>query len=182
MTRFEGDGFDAPVVEGALWGALLVFAVVLLRRAPPGARWAWGLIAAGLALIVIDKAFDLHAVGHAFGRWIATALDPDNQLRGPNAIYRNVALATGLVGAGAIVVVLLRRDSDVGRAKLLCFCGLGVVGALLAARLAPGVEVFLADWLTKAIELCAWVLVSCGEWLGARPPRETGVVDGFVGP
>lgn len=180
MWMPEGDGFDAPVVEGVLWGATLVVAVALFVRAARGERWTWGLVAAGLATIVADKMFDVHAVAHACGRWIAIALDPVNQLRGPNEVWRDIALVAGFVAACGVVVWTLRHDARVGRAKVLCLAGLVLVGVLLVARLAPGVAGYLEDWLSKAIELIAWGLVVSGEWIGFCRPRERRVVDGFV--
>ena len=179
-TPEGGDGFDAPVVEGLLWGLLLVVALVLLARSPKGARWGWGLVAAGLLAIVADKAFDVHAVAHAVGTWIATSVDPENQLRGPNAIWRHVAFGVLFVAAGGAVVWMLRHDAAVGRAKVLCLAGLVVIGALLGARLSPGLEEHLPDWLTKVIELVAWLLVLAGQWLAVRRPAPRRIVDGFL--
>jgi len=79
------------------------------------------------------------------------------------------------------VVRWLRRDQRIGRGKLLCLAGLGLVGALLAARLMPQLEPVMVDWVTKSVELLAWSLVLAGQWLSraraARPPQLT---DGFV--
>ena len=181
MSFAEGDGFDAPVLEGVLWGLTTAAALWRTRRAAPGTRAGWLLIAAGLVLIVVDKAFDVHALAHACGTWVAAALDPEHHLRGPHAFYRYLALGTGFVAALAVVVVWLRRDARVGRGKWLCFAGLLLIGALLAARLAPGLEVFLPDWITKAIELAAWLCVGIGLWRGDGPaaPRRQ-LVDGFL--
>lgn len=184
MMRFDleqgGDGFDAPLVEGVLWGILLLLAIVLLVRAPRGQRWTWGLILTGLALIVADKAFDVHAVAHDIGQWIAIAIDPEFQLRGPHAIWRNLALGGLFLFALWCVGWLLRHDESIGRAKLLCLAGLAVVGALLAARLAPGIEEYLEDWITKFVELAAWMLVLSGELVGLRRKRQPRFVDGFL--
>ncbi len=184
MMRFDleegGDGFDAPVVEGALWGILLLFATVLVRRAPAGQRRAWGLILAGLCLIVADKAFDVHAIAHDTGQWIALAIDPEFQLRGPHAIWRNMALGALFVGSLWFVTWLIRRDESLGRAQMFCLVGLALVGALLAARLAPGIEQYLADWITKSIELAAWMSVLAGQLIGLRRRKEPRVVDGFL--
>lgn len=176
----DGDGFDAPVLEGLLWGALLLGAAASVVRSPRGARIGWLLIAAGLSLIVVDKAFDVHAIAHSIGQSIAIAVDPENQLRGPNAVYRDVALGALFVAAAAAAAWVLWRDADVGRDKVFCYVGLCCVGALLAARLAPGIEERLHDWVTKAIELTAWSLVCYGEWLGRRRPVPRRPVDGFV--
>lgn len=176
----EGDGFDAPVLEGLLWGALLLGAAALAVRSPRGARIGWLLIAAGLLLIVVDKAFDVHAIAHAFGQWIAIAVDPENQLRGPNAVYRDVALGTIFVAVAGAAAWVLRRDTDVGRDKVLCYVGLCCVGALLALRLAPGIEERLHDYVTKAIELIAWSFVLAGEWTGTRRSLPKRRADGFV--
>lgn len=177
----EGDGWDAPLLEGLLWAVALVFAGVRLRAAPRGQRPGWWLIAAGLLLIVLDKAVDVHAILHAAGTWIAVAVDPEHHLRGPHAVHRNVALLLGLVFACGAVAWWLRRDEHVGRAKLFCLVGLLVVGALLAVRLMPQLEEHLPDWLTKAIELGAWSLVLLGLWQGrSRPAPTARVVDGFL--
>ncbi len=175
-----GDGFDAPLVEGALWGILLLLAIVLVSRAPAGRRATWGLILAGLCLIVADKAFDVHAVAHDIGQWIAIAIDPEFQLRGPHAIWRNITLGVLFVGSLWFVTWLVRHDEAIGRAKLLCLAGLALVGALLAARLAPGVEQYLADWLTKSVELAAWMSVLAGQLIGLRRKKEPRIVDGFL--
>ncbi|MBL9079502.1 MAG: hypothetical protein JNL08_18510 [Planctomycetes bacterium] len=184
MVWTDGDGFDAPLLEGVVWGLAAAGAIVRCRRAPAPVRPGWLLIAAALLLIVVDKAFDVHALAHAVGAWCAAALDPEHHLRGPNAAYRHVALALGAVGAVGAAAWWLRRDASFGRGKVLCCAGLGLVVALLAARLAPGLEAFLPDWITKAVELAAWLLVVTGLRRGddgaapGRPPG--GVVDGFV--
>lgn len=181
MPPLEGDGWDAPLLEGLLWGVAMVFACLRLRGAPRDQRQGWWLVAVGLSLIVVDKAFDVHAVLHAVGTWIATGVDPEHQLRGPHAVYRNVVLLFGLVGACVAVAWWLRRDAHVSRAKLLCLGGLLLVGALLAVRLMPQLEEFLPDWLTKAVELSAWSLVMLGLWQGrARAVPTARVVDGFL--
>lgn len=59
------------------------------------------------------------------GRTIATTPDPENPLRGPNAIHRNVGLALASVVACWVVVWLLRYDEELGCAKVLCPSGLG---------------------------------------------------------
>ncbi len=177
----EGDGWDAPVLEGLLWGALLVFALLRTLRAPRGERAGWWLIAAGLVLIVVDKAFDIHAVAHDAGTWIATSIDPEHQLRGPHAVYRDATLLGGFLLACAAVVSWLRRDEHVGRNKVLCLCGLGLVGALLAARLMPQLEPYMLDWVTKPIELLAWCLVLGGTLAGrSSRPRHRPIIDGLV--
>jgi hypothetical protein len=154
---------------------------VCLRRAPRGERPAWYLIAAGMALIVIDKAFDVHAVAHDLGTWIATTVDPEHQLRGPHASYRDAALASGFLSVCIAVAWWLRRDERVGRAKLLCLGGLALVGALLAVRLMPQLEDHLPDWTTKSIELSAWSLVLAGLWRDRRrAPKVSPLVDGFL--
>lgn len=182
MPPLEGDGWDAPLLEGALWAVLLLGAWLRTRRTPRDERPGWWLVLAGLSLIVVDKVFDVHAVAHAAGTWIATAVDPEHQLRGPNAVYRNVALIGGFVVASAAVVWWLRRDARVGRGKLLCLGGLLLVGALLALRLMPQLEDHLADWLTKGIELLAWLLVAGGLWRGDRRRAAAArpLVDGFL--
>ncbi|MBL8727775.1 MAG: hypothetical protein JNM25_05050 [Planctomycetes bacterium] len=181
MPPLEGDGWDAPLLEGVLWVLLLVFASVRTWRAPPDERPGWWLVAGGLLLIVVDKAFDVHAVAHAVGTWIAVAIDPEHQLRGPNAGYRDAALVGGFVVACAAAAWWLRRDARVGTHKLLCLGGLALVGALLAARLMPQLEKHLPDWLTKAIELAAWSLVLAGLWLGGRRAgRPRPLIDGFL--
>jgi len=176
----EGDGFDAPLLEGTMWGALALLGVLVLVRAPRGQRWTWSLVLVGLVLIVADKAFDVHAFVHDVGQWIATAIDPEFQLRGPNAIWRNMALGVLFLGALWFVGWLLRHDESVGRAKLLCLAGLAVVGALLAARLAPGLGEYLEDWITKVVELAAWTMVLWGQVLGLRRRRQPRFVDGFL--
>lgn len=181
MSFAEGDGFDAPLLEGVLWGLTAAGALWRTRRAEPSTRAGWRLITAGLVLIVVDKAFDVHALAHAVGTWIAATLDPEHHLRGPNAFYRHLALGAGLVAALVVVVVWVRRDQRIGRGKWLCFAGLSLIGALLAARLAPGLEAFLPDWVTKAIEFAAWLCVAIGLWRGdgAAAPRRQ-LVDGFL--
>ena len=176
----EAEDFGMTVLEGVLWGALLAVALVLFVRSPTGTRWTWGLIVAGLATIVVDKAFDVHALLHALGTWIATSVDPVHHLRAPNAFHRNAALVVLFVLALVAVVWLLRHDADVGRAKVSCLAGLVVIGALLAARVAPGVSEFLSDWIVKVIELVAWLLVLRGEWLAFRRPPQRRLVDGFL--
>lgn len=176
----EGDGFDAPLLEGLLWAVALVWAVVRVCRTPREQRPGWLLVATGLLLIVLDKAVDVHAVLHAAGRWLAVTIDPEHQLRGPHAVHRNVALLCGLCGGCVAVAWWLRRDAHVGRAKLCCLGGLLLVAALLAARLMPQFEELLPDWLTKGVELAAWLLVLCGLSLAGRRPRGPGLEDGFV--
>lgn len=179
--ELEGDGWDAPLLEGILWGLLLAFAVLRLVRTPRGQRPGWWLIAAGLLLIVVDKAFDVHAVAHAIGTSIATSIDPEHQLRGPNAPYRDATLVVGFLVSLGAVAWWLRRDEHIGRSKLLALAGLGLVGALLAARLMPELEDYLPDWITKSIELAAWSLVAAGLWRGrARPATAGRMVDGFL--
>jgi len=181
MPSLQGDGWDAPLLEGTLWGLLLLWAAVRTWRTPGAERPAWWLICGGLLLIVVDKAFDVHAIAHAFGTWIASAVDPEHQLRGPHAGYRNAVLVGGLLVACVLVAWWLRRDARVGRDKLSCLAGLVVVGALLAVRLMPQFEELLADWMTKAVELVAWSLVFGGLIVARRrvaAPR--GVVDGFL--
>jgi hypothetical protein len=181
MVPVDGDGWDAPLLEGVLWGVLAAVAVVRARRAAAAARPGWWLIVGGLGAIVLDKAVDVHAVAHAAGAWLATVVDPEHHLRGPNAGYRHVALATGFAVAAAGVAWWIRRHAQVGRAKLLCLAGLGVVGALVTARLAPGLEALLPDLVSKAIELAAWLLVAAGlRCPEHRPPSAGRLVDGFL--
>lgn len=183
LDEVAGDGWDAPLLEGLLWGLLLLGAALCTRRAPPGQRPGWWLIAAGLGLIVADKAFDVHAVLHAVGTGIATAVDAEHQLRGPNAPYRDAALALGFALSLGAVAWWLRRDEHIGRAKLSCLAGLALVGALLAMRLMPELERYLPDWITKGIELMAWALVAAGLWQGrvrATTAAKERLVDGFL--
>lgn len=183
LSSGEGDGFDAPVVEGILWGLACLGAVVRARKAPAGRRSTWWLVAGGLALIVGDKAFDLYAVFHDFGLWFAMTVDPEHHLRGPHSIYRDGALGVLFVVGFAVLAWLVGRDRPLGRGKLLCAAGLAVVMLLLVLRMAPPLQPYLIDWLTKGIELTAWLLVAAGLWLGGAPPPsqvKRQIVDGFL--
>lgn len=176
----DGDGFDAPVVEGLLWGLAAVGALARAVHADPGRRATWWLVAAGLLLIVSDKAWDLYAVFHDFGTWFATTVDPELHLRGEHAKYRDGALGLLFVLALGVLCLVVRRDRPLGRGKLLSLVGLGLVLLLLTLRMAPPLQPYLIDRVTKGMELLAWLLVVTGLWLGDRraPPRR--LVDGFI--
>ncbi|MEO6596453.1 MAG: hypothetical protein ABIP94_17010 [Planctomycetota bacterium] len=170
-----------PWLEAVLWGATGCVAATLARRAAPGARVGWWIVVAGTVVIVLDKIVDLHAYLHALGLSITTAIDPELKLRGAHALYRDVALGVFFLAGVGVLGWLVRRDEQVGRAKLLCYAGFLVVLGLVVVRLVPSVQDHLPDLLLKLIEVVAWSLVVAGECLGWKRPQVARVrPDGFL--
>lgn len=181
MPSSVDDAFDAPVVEAVLWSLAGAFAIWRARRAEPGSRRVFALVAACVVVFVADKVWDVYSAVHEVGRWVATTLDPVDQLRGPHAVYRNAALAAaGLAG----VVALwwwLRRERRLDRSRWLCVLGIGLVAALVVARLVPGLQERLAGLPLKATELLAWLLVVVGLVTRERDAATPKLRDGFIG-
>ncbi|MCB9876488.1 MAG: hypothetical protein H6835_02710 [Planctomycetes bacterium] len=172
--------FDAPVVEAVLWGLAGAGAVWRARAAAPGSRRVFTLVAVCVTVFVIDKVWDVYSALHGVGRWLATTIDPVDQLRGPHAAYRNAALAAiGLTGLVALWW-WLRRERRLDRGRWLCVCGIGVVAALVVARLVPELQERLAGLPLKAAELLAWLLVVAGLLQRERGASSPTLRDGFV--
>jgi hypothetical protein len=166
MSNGEGDGWDAPGLEAALWGVTALLASVLAFREPRGARVGWWIVAAATTLIVLDKVVDIYSFVHAVGASLASGFDPEH-MRGRFSMLRTVGLGvTFVVGCGGLFW-LARTDAAFGRGKRLCFLGLAVVIGLLVVRLVPAAQGYLPAVVTKVIEAAAWLMVLVGECLGS---------------
>jgi hypothetical protein len=179
----SSDGLVPPWLEAALWGLVGAVAVQRAVNSPGGARVGWWLVAAATGVFAADKVLDVYGLLYQAGRSVAVAVDPEHQLRGPNAAWRNSALAV-LFAVGAFALWwLLRRDEGGGRGKRWCYAGIVIVLGLVVARLVPGLQDLLAGILSKPFEAAAWLCCAIGLAIGNRkrtPPPRTVQPDGFL--
>lgn len=157
-----------PWLVAAVAGSWLAF------RSPPGGRAGWFLVAAICLVIVADKAVDVLQPVTQLGRQLVAMLDPETRLRGPRVLLR-VALLGGLFLAGCLgFLLVLRRDQDLHKAKLLAIAGLVAVMGYLGARLLPAVAQSLTPWMEWTVQGGCWLCVIGGELLslrrGSAPP------------
>jgi hypothetical protein len=160
-------------VEILLWTLPLVLALRLAVRAPRGARNGWLLLAAGCAVIVTDKAFNIQLPLYQACKDVVHALDPELRLRGEHLWIRFVLLG-GLFAIGCTgIVFFLRWDRELTRAKGVALLGLAMVMAYLGLRLLPRIHASLTEPQRLAIEGTCLAVVLAGLWMGAagRPTR-----------
>ena len=173
--------FAAPRLECALWAVAALGAAVRALGTGAGTRIGWWLLAAATATFALDKVVDLLTPMTEFGRALATRIDPEHQLRGPHAIYRDAVLAVGFVVGAVLLWWLLRKDRQLRRGKLWGFAGVLLVFAIVVVRLAPPLQPLVTDYVTKPVEAAAWLCVMLGVVVGAGPPPPPRVqADGFL--
>lgn len=168
-------------LEAALWSIALLFAAYRAARTPSGMRRGWWLVLVATFAFAADKLFDLHGVFHELARTLAHALDPEHQLRGPNAIYRNVALSVGFLVAAALLYLWLRREHRPGKGMLICLLSILLVGGIVTSRAMPGLQSESVELLLKIVEGVAWLLMIAGIAIGnPKPAARAQLRDGFL--
>lgn len=181
MLSFSTDEFAAPRLEAALWAIAALGALGRALGGAPGTRIGWYVLAAATATFALDKVVDMLSVLHSVGRALAVRVDPEHQLRGPNAGYRDAALAALFVAGCLLLWWLLRKDRQLRRGKLWGFAGVVLVFGIVVVRLAPPLQPLVSDHVTKPIEALAWLCVVVGLCIGAGPrPAPRIEADGFL--
>ena len=153
-------------VEVAAWSLPLVWAVTLAVKAPAGGRNAWLLLAAGCALIVLDKAFDMQLPLYQVGKDLVHALDPELRLRGDHLWIRYVLLGGLFVSGCTGVVFFLRWDRELSRAKCVALLGLSMVMGYLGLRLVPRITEQLTEPLRLSVEALCYGVMIAGLYMG----------------
>lgn len=168
-------------IEAMLWAATAAVATWRALRSPERARRGWWLVAALLALFAFDKLADVYSLLHTAGRFFATLVDPEYQLRGPHSHYRLLLLAGALVAGGLGMWLWMRSEDRPGWGKKLCLLGILLVATIVAVRVAPTLQEIVSHVATKVLEAIAWLLVCVGLAIGnaRRPPTPT-IEDGFL--
>lgn len=181
MLSFWADELAAPRMEAALWAIAALGALARAIGSAPGTRIGWSVLAAATTTFALDKIVDILSVMNSVGRALAVRLDPDHQLRGPNAGYRDAALALLFACGCALLWWLLRKDRQLRRGKLWGFAGIVLVFGIVVVRLAPPLQPFVSDYVTKPIEALAWLCVVVGVCIGAGSrPAPSVQADGFL--
>jgi len=153
-------------LEIAAWSLPLIVAVRYARGAPAGARNAWWLLAAGCAVIVLDKSFDFQMPLYQAGKNLVHTLDPELRLRGEHLWIRYVLLS-GFFLIGCIgLFFFLRRDRDLSLAKGVSHLGLAMVMAYLGLRLVPRISDRLTESLHFAAQTLCYSVLLGGLWMG----------------
>jgi len=164
------------LVMDLAWIAAAVAAVVLVRRRRGSPRAVWGITAAGLVVIALDKMLDLQNPLLALAKWSVRQL-AGGELGEHRQQLRDALMVAGAIASVAFVVWLWRRERARERGSLLAVTGLAVIVVLVGLRLVPAFGVLDDDRVGWLVEAAALALVGAGLWRGLAPPAPEAVRD-----